>query len=104
MRTIQRYARIATNHWAYMVGLLLVHSVAKYTSHAYVMRGSERYSPKPFPTYELCRDLNGRVTCSRARMGLGPPCQERCQIHQQMTTLSKSKLSGVKLSGRAPTR
>lgn len=98
---MRKYARPATDHWQYLLALWLVHSVAKYISHAYVMRGSERYSPRPFPTYESCRAPNGQVMCNRSRLGIGPPCQERCLILQQMTNLSKSSHSSGMMRDRA---
>lgn len=88
----------------YLTALWLVHYVAKSTSHAFAMRASERYSPHPFPTHELCRDHSGQVTCNRARMGIGTDCQNRCVILSQQTAMSKFSPYGTKVNVRTQTR
>ena len=104
MLTIRNNARRATGPLAYIMGLSLAHYAARSISHAYAMRASDRFSPKPFPTYELCRDHNGQVTCNRARAGIGEPCQERCLILQQREMLSKSSPSLTSIRDRATHR
>lgn len=104
MLTIRNNARHATGPLAYIMALSLAHYVARSISHAFAMRDSDRYLPTPFPTYELCRDHSGQVTCNRARAGIGEPCQERCLILQQRETLSKSSPSLTGLRDRATHR